>query len=1076
MTAASAAVVLGLAPPAGGAPLADQTAQQAPAPQQAPAGSSPDDGLGKADRDRLAEAERAGRPRVTMLVAAEEGRTAAAAGELESLGGIVEQTDESVGYLRVSMPTGQAERAAKVDPVAAVDIDGLIALDDPRPQGAENPTPQPAPDARTPRINPYMPTADTGAAQFALSNRRYDGRGTTVAILDSGVDLDHPALATLPTGERKIVDWYTANSPDSGDGTWVRMSAQRYSGAFTAGGRNWTAPAGGPYSFALLNEGAQDLGGAGSQIGADLDRDGVLRETFGVLQDTVSRDVFVDVDGDGDFTNNARMIDYRVRQDVGFFGTDNPATPVAERVAFVVQTDRSDYNAGGIPWVNIGIAANAHGSHVAGIAAANDLFGGRMDGAAPGARVISIKACLATNSCTGSGLIDGVLYAARNGADVVNISIGGLPALNDGNNARSELYNRIIAEYNMQLFISAGNSGAGANTVGDPSVSTDAVSVASSITDDTWLSNYGSVANSPEGLHPFSSRGPREDGGFKPQLAAPGSAISSTPRWQPGGPVAGVYGLEPGYSMFNGTSMAAPQTTGAAALLVGAYKATHAGQRPPVAALRTAMVSGARYISTLGAYEQGAGIVDVAAAWRLLEQGVNTDTITTSVPVNTLLADQLAIPGVGVGIHDREGVARNYTREYTLTRTTGPDTNRLYRLSWLGNDGTFATRPQVRLPLNEPVTVPVRIRPTGPGAHSAVLRIDSADTVGVDAQTMNVVFSPAEFTRRDGYVATFDGTVGRNQTRSYFVRVPEGASALQIDMQGGGAEPGTGQLRFLRFTPFGVPLDSTSSLNCFNPDAGGGCVGGTPTSRTVTDPVPGVWEIVVESRRTSDAQVAPFTMSATLLGAQITPNPDVIESATVGTPVERSYTVDNAFAEFTGRVVGGPLGSASIQRPEIADLEQQQYEVTVPAGATALTATIGNPSDAGADLDLVVFNCTSGTCVQAGISAGGSSEERVTVANPAAGAWVVLVDGFAVPAGTTEYDYRDVVSSPAFGSLDVADADALRESGRSWTVPGTLTPAAAPGEGRQLLGSVGVVTAGGVRVASGDVIVQSVTG
>ena len=47
------------------------------------------------------------------------------------------------------------------------------------------------------------------------------------------------------------------------------------------------------------------------------------------------------------------------------------------------------------------------------------------------------------------------------GADVVNISIGGLPALNDGNNARAELYNRTIDEYNVQMFISAGNSGAG---------------------------------------------------------------------------------------------------------------------------------------------------------------------------------------------------------------------------------------------------------------------------------------------------------------------------------------------------------------------------------------------------------------------------------------------------------------------------------------------------------------------------------------------------------------------------------------------------------------------------------------
>lgn len=279
-----------------------------------------------------------------------------------------------------------------------------------------------------------------------------------------------------------------------------------------------------------------------------------------------------------------------------------------------------------------------------------------MAGAAPGAKLMSIKACLTTPSCTSSGLIDGVLYAARNGADVVNISIGGLPALNDGNNARAELYNRTINEYNVQIFISAGNSGAGANTVGDPSVATDAVSVGSYITRETWLSNYGSKTAQKQNLHGFSSRGPREDGGFKPNIVAPGSAISTTPRWQSPGPVAGTYELPAGYSMFNGTSMAAPQATGAAALLVSAYKATHDGQRPTSAELRYAIQRSANFVSTLGAYEQGAGLFNTNAAWRLLDKHSVPDQVTTSVPVNTVLSGLLATPNVGVGIHDREGV------------------------------------------------------------------------------------------------------------------------------------------------------------------------------------------------------------------------------------------------------------------------------------------------------------------------------------------------------------------------------------------------------------------------------------
>jgi hypothetical protein len=140
-----------------------------------------------------------------------------------------------------------------------------------------------------------------------------------------------------------------------------------------------------------------------------------------------------------------------------------------------------------------------------------------------------------------------------------------------------------------------------------------------------------------------------------------------------------------------------------------------------------------------------------------------------------------------------------------------------------------------------------------------------------------------------------------------------------------------------------------------------------------------------------------------------------------------------------------------------------------------LRVAINNPSDPAADLDLFVFNCTSGTCVQAGQSADGDSDESVTIANPAAGTWQVLVDGFAVPAGSTTYDYVDVFTNAAFGSITVTDANALRPAGSSWTVPGSVTANAAPATGRVLQGAVQVRTDTNVLIGSGDVVIQSVT-
>ncbi|HET7292098.1 MAG TPA: serine protease, partial [Vicinamibacteria bacterium] len=143
--------------------------------------------------------------------------------------------------------------------------------------------------------------------------------------------------------------------------------------------------------------------------------------------------------------------------------------------------------------------------------------------------------------------------------------------------------------------------------------------------------------------------------------------------------------------------------------------------------------------------------------------------------------------------------------------------------------------------------------------------------------------------------------------------------------------------------------------------------------------------------------------------------------------------------------------------------------------STSLRATIGSPSDPAADLDLFVYNCTTGTCVLAGQNADGDSEESVTINNPAAGQWRVLVDGFAVPAGTTTYNYVDVFSNAAFGSVSITDANALRPAGASWIVPGAVTVNAAPAAGRVLLGAVQVRTDTNVLIGSGDVIVQNVT-
>ena len=122
-----------------------------------------------------------------------------------------------------------------------------------------------------------------------------------------------------------------------------------------------------------------------------------------------------------------------------------------------------------------------------------------------------------------------------------------------------------------------------------------------------------------------------------------------------------------------------------------------------------------------------------------------------------------------------------------------------------------------------------------------------------------------------------------------------------------------------------------------------------------------------------------------------------------------------------------------------------------------------------------MFRCNPG-CVLVGQSADGDSEESVTLNSPVAATYIVLVDGFDVPSGSTTYSYIDVLTkAPSFGSIDITDANALWPAGLSWTVPGMVTAAEAPAAGRVLAGSVQVRTDTDLLVGTGQVIVQNVT-
>ncbi|WP_245887499.1 S8 family serine peptidase [Umezawaea tangerina] len=225
-----------------------------------------------------------------------------------------------------------------------------------------------------------------------------------------------------------------------------------------------------------------------------------------------------------------------------------------------------------------------HGTHVASTIASD---GAKYRGVAPDAKIMDGKVCV-NGGCAESWILGGMTWAAQEGADVVNLSLGGgdTPDIDP----LEEAVNTLSAQYGTLFVIAAGNDG-GPETVGSPGSADAALTV-------------GAVDRN-DNIAPFSSRGPRVgDGAIKPDITAPGvdivAAKSST----------GVIGTPAGdgYVSLSGTSMATPHVAGSAALI----KQQHpdwTGSR-----IKAALVASAKPNPALTAYDQGAGRVDVAKA------------------------------------------------------------------------------------------------------------------------------------------------------------------------------------------------------------------------------------------------------------------------------------------------------------------------------------------------------------------------------------------------------------------------------------------------------------------------------
>ncbi|MEU4761867.1 S8 family serine peptidase [Actinosynnema sp. NPDC023794] len=225
-----------------------------------------------------------------------------------------------------------------------------------------------------------------------------------------------------------------------------------------------------------------------------------------------------------------------------------------------------------------------HGTHVA----ATIAGGGRTyRGVAPDARILDGKVC-GDNGCPESAILAGVQWAVDEGADIVNLSLGGYDS--PGVDPLEDAINQLTEKTGTLFVVAAGNGGR-SKSIDSPGSADAALTV-------------GAVRHDDDLAH-FSSRGPRNgDGAVKPDITAPGLNIVAARAAE------GTLGTPVGrrHAALSGTSMATPHVAGAAALLA---------QRHPDwtgAQLKAVLMASAKPNPGLSVFDQGTGRVDLPRA------------------------------------------------------------------------------------------------------------------------------------------------------------------------------------------------------------------------------------------------------------------------------------------------------------------------------------------------------------------------------------------------------------------------------------------------------------------------------
>ena len=663
----------------------------------------------------------------------------------------------------------------------------------------------------------FLSLNDTGVEEFIKLHPEYDGRGTIILVLDTGVDMGIDGLTNTSTGEVKVIDAqdFTGQGDmplveaelTSEDGNDVFENEDNDYSVF-ADKNKMLKSADDSYWMSVLNETHLMNSGSGAQ---DLNGNGVKDDKYFMITYQTTEGywvVYFDTNGDGDLSDEKPLRNYKENFDAFTIQNQKGLTPLTFALNIFPEEKR----------ISLYFDDGSHGTHCAGIAAGFNIGDSGLNGVAPGARVIGLK--LGNNNYPGGATVTesmkkAYLYADKISKEmkvpcIISMSFG----VGSEIEARSEIeiFLSDLLSKNPYLYVSTsnGNEGPGISTSGLPSASSFVFSSGAVLTQEIARDNYGNLLPYNMLLH-FSSRGGEVS---KPDVISPGASTSTVPNFSGG-------------DKFWGTSMACPYSSGVMALLLSAAEKEFPGVKIPSQLLFKVIREGAVKNDEYTVLDEGTGYINVLNSYEILKKYLKNNEISKfeTYTVSSFAPNQLDNKSRNLYIRDGSFLTGDEVFSFNVKRDNSIKSDKFYRVYNLKCDADWLNLVQKKTYIrnDQSATINVRLDKSKikePGLYTAKItafRDDASKTPEFDMIATVVI--PNEFNSTNNYKMNWkDQVVKQGMIKRYYIKVPAGQNSMKVTLSRDASSNKYARCRYFLHNNNGIKVDVSGVLYSVNKD------------------------------------------------------------------------------------------------------------------------------------------------------------------------------------------------------------------------------------------------------------------